>query len=122
MKIEIINIDEIQIAEIISDKIVIENIDDFMNIIRYSYSSDISNIIIFEKSISPDFFNLKNGLAGEIFQKCSNYQINMAIIGDFSKFNSKPLNDLIYECNKSGNIVFLENNEQAIKKLLSLTK
>ena len=36
---------------------------------------------IFEiSSLHPDFFDLKNGIAGEILQKFSNYQYRVAII------------------------------------------
>ena len=39
-------------------------------------------MIIHEKNITPEFFDLKNRMAGEILQKFSNYRIRLAIVGD----------------------------------------
>jgi Domain of unknown function (DUF4180) len=52
-----------------------------------------------------DLFRLQTGLAGEIFQKFSNYNFKLAVVGDFSKYKSKNLQDFIRESNE-GNIVF----------------
>jgi hypothetical protein len=45
-------------------------------------------IIMYEAQIIPDFFDLKSGIAGEILQKFSNYDMRLAIIGDVSKYTS----------------------------------
>lgn len=36
---------------------------------------------------------MSSGIAGEILQKFINYQFRIAIYGDYSKYNSKPLKD-----------------------------
>lgn len=78
-----------KIAEIISDDILIKDSEDALNLIYETGELDAGKIIIYENQISPSFFDLKSGLAGEILQKFSNYRLQLAIIGDFSEFKSK---------------------------------
>lgn len=118
MKLEIHKINESQIVEVISDGIIINNIDDGLNLLVNIYYQDFNKIIIREKNIIPDFFNLKNGIAGEILQKFSNYRVRLAIIGEFSKYSSKSLDDFIRESNKSKHINFVSSLTDAINVLM----
>lgn len=117
MRIETHNISDTKIAEVISEVITINNIEDGLNLLGNLYYQDFDKIIIHEKNITPDFFDLKNGIAGEILQKFSNYFVRLAIIGDFSKYTSKSVNDFIYESNKGGKINFVTSQSEAIKVL-----
>lgn len=69
------------------------------------------------KNITPYFFDLKNGIAGEILQKFSQYGLPLAIIGDFSKNESKRVNDFIYESNKGKQINFATSLSEALNSL-----
>lgn len=81
------------------------------------YYAGFDKVIIHRHNLSTDFFDLKNGLAGEILQKFSNYRIRLAIVGDFSEFNSKSLNDFIYESNQGKQINFLTSVSDALDQL-----
>lgn len=70
-----------------------------------------------EFSTPDDFFVLSSGLAGEILQKYVNYQMKLAIYGDFSGCTSKPLHDFIYESNKGRDFFFAGTREEAIDRL-----
>ena len=74
-----------------------------------NYNSGCSDIIVHKESLSDDFFDLKTRIAGELLQKCSNYRIRFAVVGDFSEITSRSLRDFIYECNK-GNLVFFKSS------------
>lgn len=113
MKILITRINEVNIAEIQSENIEINNASDALEIFVNCIYQDAGKIIIQEKNIIPDLFDLKTGIAGEVFQKCSNYKVQLAIVGDFSKFSSKSLHDFIYESNKHGQINFVNSIEEA---------
>ncbi len=78
---------------------------------------DCNTILISESSITKSFFDLKTGIAGEILQKFSNYQMKIAIVGDFSIYNSKSLKDFIFESNKGSQVLFLSSQEEAIDRL-----
>lgn len=101
------------IAEFITDKVIINNVQDTLDLIANISAQDINKIIIHEKNITPNFFNLSNGLAGEILQKCFNYGIKMAIIGDFKKYKSQNLKAFIYESNKGKQFFFIDDVEKA---------
>lgn len=113
MKIEISHINESKIAEVVSDKIFIMNTQDAFDIMVDIYYQDIGKIILHEKNITAEFFNLKSGLAGEILQKFSNYRVQLAIVGEFSKYKSKNLNKFIFESNKNRHINFVSTVEDA---------
>jgi hypothetical protein len=106
-----------KIAEIVSDNIVLKDTDDTLNLIAEAGAMDSGKIILYESQINPDFFDLKTKLAGEILQKFSNYRVQLAIIGDFSKFKSKSLQAFIYECNKGRSLFFQETLDDAIIRL-----
>ena len=106
-----------QIAEISSDKIIINSAEDGLDVLGNLYYQDFNNIIIYEKNITPNFFDLKNGIAGEILQKFSNYRVRLAIVGDFKKYTKTSINNFISESNKTGNINFVNSLSEAIKKL-----
>lgn len=117
MKIEIIQINDNSIAEVISDEIIIRETQDALDIMANCNYQGAYKIVIKEQNITPEFFDLKTGLAGDILQKFSTYRVQLAIIGEFSKFSSKSLRDFISESNRFRRINFVSSKEEAIKSL-----
>jgi hypothetical protein len=117
MKIEPHTINNTNIAEILSEEIIINNAEDGLDLLGNLYYQGFDKIIIHEQNITPAFFDLKNGIAGEILQKFSNYRVNLAIIGDFSPYQGKSIKDFIYESNKGRHINFLGSTAEALTKL-----
>jgi hypothetical protein len=117
MKIEISNVKGVSIAEVISDKIVINETQDALDIMAESGYLGSTKIIVHEHNIIPSFFDLKTGIAGDILQKFSTYNVQLAIVGKFAKYTSKSLNDFIYESNKYGRIIFVSSLSEAIERL-----
>ena len=88
---------------------------DLMATVRYE---TLCNKIAIDKSaVAENFFILSTGVAGEILQKCVNYRLKLAIIGNFSAYTSKPLKDFIYESNKGRDFFFVSTEEEAIQRL-----
>ncbi len=106
MKIK--NINDILIA-VIEKNEMINGIQDILDIMATAQYNDCTGIAVYKESLGEKFFELRTGYAGEILQKFSNYNMKIAIIGDFSVYKSKSLKDFIYESNK-GNRVFFKNN------------
>ncbi|WP_443939302.1 DUF4180 domain-containing protein [Pedobacter sp. MW01-1-1] len=117
MKIETHNINDIKIAEIITDEIILRTTEDGLELLGNLYYQGFDKIIIHEKNITPDFFDLKTKIAGDILQKFAQYKMPLIIVGDFSKFKSKSLNDFIFESNKGKQINFVGSQSEAIKAL-----
>ncbi|MBT2559940.1 DUF4180 domain-containing protein [Pedobacter sp. ISL-68] len=117
MKIESHTVNNTNIAEILSEEIIINNAADGLDLLGNLYYQDFDKIIIHAQNITPAFFDLKNGIAGEILQKFSNYRVSLAIIGDFSPYQNKSIKDFIYESNKGKHINFLGSTAEALTKL-----
>ena len=90
---------------------------DLMASVRYE--ADCDHIILKKQAVAEEFFILSSGLAGEILQKFVNYHIVLAIVGDFSRYTSKPLKDFIYESNRGNNVFFVSSEEEALEKMKS---
>lgn len=117
MEIKPHDIHNIKIAEIISDKIIINTAQDGLDLLGDIYYQGFDKVIIHEKNITPEFFDLKTKIAGDILQKFSNYRIGLAIVGDFEKYESKSIRDFIFESNKTKHINFAETLDEALKRL-----
>jgi alpha/beta hydrolase len=115
MEIKIHTIDNRKIAEIISDDTVLQTVEDAVDLIGNMSYQGFDKLIIHEENIIPDFFELKNKIAGNILQKFSQYSMPLAIIGDFEKYESKSLNDFIFESNKGKLINFVTTVEDGLK-------
>ncbi|UIR57408.1 DUF4180 domain-containing protein [Sphingobacterium sp. SRCM116780] len=102
------------IAEVITDNILISTIDDAIDLLGNLYYQGYDSIILYEKNIIADFFDLKNKMAGEILQKFSNYRVRLVLIGNFSPYTSNSLQDFIRESNKGKHIHFKETLEEAL--------
>ncbi|WP_462135244.1 DUF4180 domain-containing protein [Porphyromonas endodontalis] len=109
MEIKTHNIEDTKVAEIITDKVILRSTEDGLDLLGNLYYQGFDKIIIHERNITPEFFDLKTKIAGEILQKFAQYQIPLIIVGDFSKYKSKSLNDFIFESNKSEQINFIKD-------------
>lgn len=90
--------------------IKISNTQDMLDLFANAhYLYDATDIVIYKESLCDDFFDLKTRIAGELLQKCSNYHVRLAIVGDFSGYTSQSLRDFIYESNK-GNLTFFKSD------------
>jgi len=105
------------IAEVISDKLLISEVQDALDLMAECDYRGARRIIIKKENIIPDFFDLKTGIAGEILQRFSTYDMRLAILGDFSKYESRALRDFIYESNKAGRILFVPDRKVALERL-----
>lgn len=115
MIIETHNIGNIKVAEIIADKIILTSTEDGLELLGNLYYQGFDKIIIHEKNITPEFFNLKTKIAGNILQKFAQYQMPLIIVGDFSKYKSKSLNDFIFESNKGSQVNFVSDLSRVLQ-------
>jgi hypothetical protein len=110
-------IGKIIISELEDKNFVISDAQDILDLMGDAVSENCSRMIVREENLNPDFFKLQTRLAGEILQKFSNYNFKFAIIGEFTKYKSKNLQDFIRESNKGNMIFFVSSFEEAFMKL-----
>jgi len=113
-EIKVIEDASLKIAEIISEAIVIKSEQDALDMMANTRYEGCDDIIINEKNLPAEFFDLSTRLAGEILQKFSNYHMRLAIVGDFRKYTSDSLRRFIQESNKGNQIFFVKDNAEAV--------
>ncbi len=117
MKTETHQVNQSKIAEVITDELVIKSTADGLQLLGDLYYQGFDGIILHMQQIAPDFFDLKNGMAGDILQKFSNYRMPLAIVGDYSHLQSKSMKDFIVESNRQGHVNFVASVVHALECL-----
>lgn len=120
MEFEIVGTAGKAVAILKSDGIVITKTQDALDLMGNADYQGARQVIIREEHLPEHFFDLKTGFAGEILGKFAQYQIRIAVVGDFSQYTGKALKDFIYESNKVGTVLFLPTQEEALARLSSL--
>lgn len=108
MNIKISEKDSSKVAIIESSDVLINNVQDALDLMAtISHMYGCNKMVVSKTSITESFFDLKTGVAGEILQKYTNYNMKIAIVGNFEMYNSKSLKDFIFESNKGSQVFFL---------------
>jgi len=105
------------VAELARGEVIISSASEMLDLLGAISFAGCSRVIIHSESFSPEFFDLRTGLAGDILQKFSNYRMQLAIVGDFSHLTSKSWRDFIRESNRGRSVNFLSSVEEAISVL-----
>jgi hypothetical protein len=107
-----------KVAVIKSSDMLINSTQDALDLMAtVSHMYDCSKMVISKSSVTESFFDLKTGVAGEILQKYTNYNMKVAIVGDFADYTSKSLKDFIYESNQGSQVFFLGEENEAVERL-----
>ena len=118
MQLSSIEQNGIKVAIVTSDEKIITDTQSALDLLAtVNFEIGTSRIIIDKENIEDKFFVLSTGFAGEVLQKFINYHTKVAIYGDYTKYTSKPLKDLIYESNRGNDFFFVSTKEEAIEKL-----
>lgn len=118
MNYKLININDKPFVARLEDDVLIRDEQSMLDMLMtIAYETGLSRVIIDKGNLTEDFFNLSNKIAGNILQKVINYNMKLAIIGEFSNYDSKALRDFIFECNSGKDIFFVEDEAMALKIL-----
>lgn len=118
MEIYTITENDRKIAVIHNDGILIRDVQSALDFIAtVGYETGCERVILDKEVLCADFFDLRTGLAGEILQKFMNYQMKVAIVGDFSLYKSKNLHAFMIESNRGNGVFFLPSEKEAREKL-----
>lgn len=108
-----------RVAVIEGEGVIVKDVQDALDLMAtVQYETDGCNkLLIGKQYVTEEFFDLKTKLAGDILQKYTNYGVKLAIIGDFSVYDSKSLRDFIYESNQGRQVFFLPNEQAGMDAL-----
>jgi hypothetical protein len=117
MELDIFKVNGQMIAEISAAEVVIGSAQDALDLMADAGYQGAGGIICRAEHLAPLFFDLRSGLAGEILLKFSNYRMKLAVIGDFTQFDSQSLHAFIRESNRGRQIFFVPDRETAVRRL-----
>jgi len=117
MKFQILTINNTALAVLESIESPVETVQDALDLIANADYQGANKLIIKREHLHPDFFDLQTKLAGEIMQKAVNYYKYIAVVGDYSDLKRKSWLDFMYESNKKGQIIFVEDAREAVRQL-----
>jgi hypothetical protein len=91
--------------------ISIGSLSDISDAIAASFGA--AGLILTEGDLTPEFFELRSGLAGELFQKCMNYQLRLAIVLPDPAAYGERFGELAYEHASHNMIRFVRTKAEA---------
>ncbi|MEW6184061.1 MAG: DUF4180 domain-containing protein [Bacillota bacterium] len=99
--------------------LIVQEERDVLDLLAECGQNDTQLLMLHHENINPDFFDLKTGFAGTVLQKFSTYYMKAALVVDMDRIKSERFKELIYECNKGGNIRFCKERSEAEDWLVS---
>ena len=110
MNVEVYELHGTPVAEMRSEGIVIRTARDAADVARQLLERGITKLILSEKNLCPEMWQISNGLAGAIAQEFGDRAITVALVGGFSKDKGKHIQDFIEK--QSGNrFAFVASSE-----------
>ncbi len=91
--------------------ISIRSFSDISDAIGACFGAD--GLILAEDDLAREFFDLRSGLAGELFQKLMNYKLRAAIVVADSKAYGERFSELVYEHTSHSMIRFVRSEDEA---------
>jgi hypothetical protein len=92
---------------------------DFLDLLAWGGERGTNLFLLSDTNFAAAFYDLTTGLAGEVFQKASNYHARLAIVGSFAMVTSKRFRELMGESNKSRHVYFAPTEDEALAWLMS---
>lgn len=118
MQLKTIEKNGIKVAVVTGSELLISDVQSALDLlVTVRYETDCDRIALDKVSVSEAFFVLSSGLAGDVLQKFSNYQMKLAIFGDYTRYTSKPLRDFIRESNRGNQVFFTATEDEAVERL-----
>jgi hypothetical protein len=100
-----------------AEGIEVKSMADVSDAIGKSYGAD--GLLLTELDLSPEFFDLRTGIAGEFFQKATNYKLPLAIILQDPNAHGERFSELVFEHKKHPMIRFFNSEDEAKAWLLA---
>ena len=113
MNVQIVENAAIRYLEVFTCENPVASTQDALDLVALCGENDTSRMMLHREALSDDFFKLKTGVAGEIFQKFINYSIQTAVIIPETSSLGSSFRELISEANRGGHYRFFPTREEA---------
>ena len=88
---------ERKFIEVIPGSDGVEDAQDALELVVICHENDTNLVMLYEDNLSPDFFHLKSGVAGDILQKLVNYHIKTALVMDTDRIGEGRFKEMMLE-------------------------
>jgi hypothetical protein len=114
----------IRILEYPAEGPILSNDRAIMDLIADGRSNSADMVVVPTTRFSPEFFQLRTRLAGDLLQKFVNYQLRLTILGDLTNeaSESQSLQAFIRESNRGAHLWFLPTLDDLEEKLAATGK
>jgi hypothetical protein len=119
MQYEIIKTRAGHYISVASEGVTLSSEADVLDLLGICGTHKVGSLLIHQKCLDPAFYNLKSGLAGMLFHKLSTYRIRAAFIGRWDLIQEERFKELMYECNRGGQLRFFASASDAEAWLLA---
>ncbi|MCI8483966.1 MAG: DUF4180 domain-containing protein [Lachnospiraceae bacterium] len=92
---------------------------DAIDLVSACFSNDTGSLLLHERSVSPDFFNLRTGLAGAVLNKFQTYNIKTALIIQDMELLEGRFGEMVMESNKGNEFRVYDSVQAAEEWILS---
>jgi hypothetical protein len=90
---------------------------DFLDILAWGSERKTRLYLLDVSNFDRRFFDLSSGFAGELLQKCSNYQVRVVIVGEYAPLMSSRFGELVVELNRGTLVRFAPTRSEAAEWL-----
>ncbi len=96
--------------------------DDTSDLFGNAWYDHVDLLVVPAARLSPDFFDLSSGFAGEFLRKSANYGIRLAVLGDVSArlAASESFDAFVWESNRGNSVWFVSDAAELDAKLARL--
>lgn len=96
-------------------RITVRSTADIASALKGSLSPE--GLVLAEEDLGPDFYDLKTGLAGDLFQKVATYRGRLAIVIRDPPVYGDRFSELAYEHRRHPSVRFFEERAPAVQWL-----
>jgi hypothetical protein len=101
----------VEISVLTTSETIIVDPPDVLDILAGAPST---HVVLQAQNLAPDFYDLRTRKLGEMLQKCVNFRMRLAVIGNFEEYPSKALHQFILESNRHGDYPFTATVDEAL--------
>jgi hypothetical protein len=118
MNVSIHDLHGTQAAEMQSEGIILRTARDAAEITKELTVRGVKKLILHERNLAPEFWQLSNGIAGAVLKNFADSSITLALVGTFDRRKAAGLTTLIKE-RSLGDLVTLSDSVETAKAQLS---
>ncbi|WP_026931637.1 DUF4180 domain-containing protein [Glycomyces tenuis] len=93
--------------------------EDPLELIGAAFGHEATWIAATHQRLGPDFFDLRSGVAGELTQKCVQYHLGLAVVGDIAPYSggSEAVRSWVGEANRGRRLWFVADLDELEQRL-----